>query len=509
MKLKRLIALSLALLTFYLGSVACAATVRWVAVVTSRSSVYASPDYSSKKLGTLNKNQSLAIIESKDGWSKVELNGNVGFMPSGYLKRTTKSMYVCKPYMTIFASNNASSKKLDVCYYGEKVNLEATSGNWARVTCGKVTGFCDYSYLTSTNPNNMDKTVYTQSDNIKVYYGPDTSTGAICTVKSGMKLVLTAIYKDSWCRVKNGSAVGFIQKKYLDTSLPKKAEESLDVTVYTQKDNLKVYESARTSAKVIATVNANMKLVCTQIIDNKWCRVKNGSAVGYIQKSYLDTKKADHLNTMTKTVYTQKDDIKIYADASTSSSVLMTVDRNQKLTCKAVLDDTWCRVQSGSKYGYIHKSYVGTSKVNAYSTETPAVGKSKAADWWTSGIASKFARGETAIVTDVATGISWRVYRGGGTNHADVQPFTAEDTAAMKKACGSDYGTWRRRAIWVTVDGQKYAASMNCMPHGDGSIRNNNFDGHYCIHFTNSRTHGTNSVCSLHQAAIRKALAAG
>jgi hypothetical protein len=46
------------------------------------------------------------------------------------------------------------------------------------------------------------------------------------------------------------------------------------------------------------------------------------------------------------------------------------------------------------------------------------------------------------------------------------------------------------------------------MPHGSGSIKNNNFDGHHCIHFTNSRGHSSNKVCSLHQAAIQKALSA-
>jgi hypothetical protein len=96
--------------------------------------------------------------------------------------------------------------------------------------------------------------------------------------------------------------------------------------------------------------------------------------------------------------------------------------------------------------------------------------------------------------------------RKGGTNHADVQPLTAADTAAMKAAVGS--WSWNRRAIFVTINGVNYAASMNCMPHGSGSITNNNFNGHHCIHFTNSRTHGSNKVCPLHQAAIRKALLA-
>ena len=48
---------------------------------------------------------------------------------------------------------------------------------------------------------------------------------------------------------------------------------------------------------------------------------------------------------------------------------------------------------------------------------------------------------------------------------------------------------------------------MNGMPHGSGPL-DNGFSGHHCIHFVNSRTHGTNRVCPLHQAAIKKAVAA-
>ena len=140
------------------------------------------------------------------------------------------------------------------------------------------------------------------------------------------------------------------------------------------------------------------------------------------------------------------------------------------------------------------------------STVTPARGTAREMDWWTSGIQTIFARETVAQVTDVETGISWRVIRKGGANHADVQPCTAADTAAMKKACGG--WSWNRRAIWVTINGVNYAASMNCMPHGSGSITTNNFPGHHCIHFTNSRTHGSNRVCPLHQAAIKKAAAA-
>jgi len=124
-------------------------------------------------------------------------------------------------------------------------------------------------------------------------------------------------------------------------------------------------------------------------------------------------------------------------------------------------------------------------------------------DWWT--VASKvFAIGDVATITDLDTGLQYQVVRKGGTNHADCQPLTADDTANMLKAYGGEWA-WTRHAILVSVNGHVYAASQNAMPHGGQSIWDNNFPGHFCIHFLNSRTHGTDRVDPAHQAAVHKA----
>ena len=69
---------------------------------------------------------------------------------------------------------------------------------------------------------------------------------------------------------------------------------------------------------------------------------------------------------------------------------------------------------------------------------------------------------------------------------------------------------WTRRAIWVTVNGTTYAASMNGMPHGDSdSMPDNGFDGCFCVHFLNTRTHAGNRLDAAHQAAVAKAYRVG
>lgn len=124
-------------------------------------------------------------------------------------------------------------------------------------------------------------------------------------------------------------------------------------------------------------------------------------------------------------------------------------------------------------------------------------------DWWTEG-ASAFPVGAHATVVDVRSGIRFTVKRWGGVNHADVEPLTASDSAAMKKAYNGVW-SWDRRPIWVLVGNRAIAASMNGMPHMGYSIQDNQFDGHFCIHMKNSRTHGTNRVDEAHQAAVEEA----
>ncbi|NLU50275.1 MAG: hypothetical protein GXX09_07690 [Syntrophomonadaceae bacterium] len=111
---------------------------------------------------------------------------------------------------------------------------------------------------------------------------------------------------------------------------------------------------------------------------------------------------------------------------------------------------------------------------------------------------------DIALVTDVNTGKSFWVQRRGGTNHADVQPLTARDSRIMKSIYQGKW-SWERRAIIVACRNRRVAASMNGMPHGAGAIGDNDFDGHFCIHFYGSKTHRGNRVDERHQNMVLEA----
>jgi len=106
-------------------------------------------------------------------------------------------------------------------------------------------------------------------------------------------------------------------------------------------------------------------------------------------------------------------------------------------------------------------------------------------------------------IVDIESGKQFRVQRRAGSQHADVQPLTVDDTMIMKEIYEGEW-SWRRRAILIMIDDQWLAASMHGMPHGAGALKND-FPGHFCVHFLGSITHKTERMDFSHKLMVYKA----
>ena len=108
-----------------------------------------------------------------------------------------------------------------------------------------------------------------------------------------------------------------------------------------------------------------------------------------------------------------------------------------------------------------------------------------------------------ATVYDFATGISWQVHIFSLGAHADYEPVTANDTARMEKVFNGN--TWNPRAVWVIFsDGSIYIGSTHSMPHEVQHVRDNNFNGHSCLHFprTQEQVNSIGPYATKHQETI-------
>lgn len=109
-------------------------------------------------------------------------------------------------------------------------------------------------------------------------------------------------------------------------------------------------------------------------------------------------------------------------------------------------------------------------------------------------------------VIDCLTLQEYYVLRTGGYNHADVETVSPKDTEIFKSLYSNEWN-WSRRSVWVEIAGVFFAASINGMPHSYDYVQNNNMEGHTCIHFLQSKTHGTKKVDVSHQNAVKYAFA--
>ena len=102
---------------------------------------------------------------------------------------------------------------------------------------------------------------------------------------------------------------------------------------------------------------------------------------------------------------------------------------------------------------------------------------------WFNDVKPAVSSGQHLLVYDPASGLSWTLRILSRGRHCDAEPLTAQDTRTMVAAFGG-VNTWNQKAVYVKLpDGRWSLASTHDMPHDSGTIKNNNFNGHLCVHF--------------------------
>jgi len=232
----------------------------------------------------------------------------------------------------------------------------------------------------------------------------------------------------------------------------------------------------------------------------------------------------------------------VYAKPSTSSARVR-VARGTKVEVLAVRS-SWARVKRSKYTGYIQAKYLskkppatptprptatprptvtpkptplptGTAAPTATAgpAVTPAPTGAVTPSWrrqverveWFNGGSKIVKRGGYAYIYDIDTGLTLRIKRKGGTNHMDVEPASKKDTATLKKIAGGTF-SWKSHAVVLIKGGRYIASAINTMPHGEYTIKDNNFPGQFCLHMVGSRTHETNRINPEHQKSIERVL---
>lgn len=285
--------------------------------------------------------------------------------------------------------------------------------------------------------------------------------------------------------------------------------------------SLNMRKTASSDSSVVKVLKQGTK-VTIKGTSGSWYKVSAGGKTGYVSKKYISVSKSSSSSSKntssssSKNSSSSSDGTCKYGD---SGSAVKKVQKRLKALgyySGSVDGDYGAGTRTAVKSFQKANGLTANGNVNAAtlkklnssgakkaSSSSSAKSKTERLDWFHGG-SKKIPKGAVFQVKDIKTGKVFTVKRWSGYNHIDAEPLTASDTKIMKSIYG--HWSWRRRAVLVKYNGHVYAASMNGMPHGTSTISKNNFDGHFCIHFYGSKTHGSGKVDSMHQKCVAEAM---
>ena len=102
---------------------------------------------------------------------------------------------------------------------------------------------------------------------------------------------------------------------------------------------------------------------------------------------------------------------------------------------------------------------------------------------WFNTVKPSLSGNQRLLIYDPDSDLSWTLRILARGRHCDAEPLSAQDTRTMVAAFGG-VNTWNQKAVFVRLpDGRWSLASTHDMPHDSGTIKDNNFNGHLCVHF--------------------------
>lgn len=120
---------------------------------------------------------------------------------------------------------------------------------------------------------------------------------------------------------------------------------------------------------------------------------------------------------------------------------------------------------------------------------------------WFSGINVLLPIDEDFEIIDIKTEQSIFAKRIGGKNHADIETSNTRNSKSLHEIVEYEW-KWDRRPVLVKLNEHAYLpASLSTYPHGFHT-KENGLNGHFCLHFKGSKTHGTQMQDDKHQNSV-------
>ena len=363
--------------------------------------------------------------------------------------------------------------------------LEYAPAGWSKVSVGGTVGYIKSEYLTS--PADVVPAVYRTTAGVNFRSGPSTESAIITTIFSGTNVEVTEFNATGWSKVRYNNTLGYIKSEYLagpvETALPSGGAA-------TGASSGASAAGASTGASSGDTSSAGSAGDPSSAGASSGDTSSAGAATGDPSDSPTTSTPASETPVeQSGKIYRTTGGVNFRTGPSTDNSVIKTLVAGTVVQMLEHDPAGWSKVRVDGTEGYIKSEFLSAG----------GSGKVELLEW---SVAKNIVpKGVPLKVTDVRTGMTFTLRCFSKSGHADVEPLTAADTATIL-ATHNGVWAWDPRPVWVVIDGRTIAASLNGQPHDVSTIKDNNMDGHLCLHFHGTVTNSKSYQKDLNNAVI-------
>ena len=177
------------------------------ATATTSLNVRSGAGTSYSKIGSLYPGQSISVISTSNGWSKINYNGKTGYVSSQYLRTSsstsstpttsntsTSGSYYTTANLNVRSGAGTNYPKIGSLIANKKVSVISTSNGWSKINYNGIIGYVSSQYLSktvssgsgtsvATNVNANKKGLVTKANLLVINQG----TMTISLYKNGIK----------------------------------------------------------------------------------------------------------------------------------------------------------------------------------------------------------------------------------------------------------------------------------------------------------------------------------
>ena len=360
-------------------------------VTASSLNVRSGPSTSYTVVTTVKKNDKVNILQSSNGWYKIETSsGKQGWVSSSYISasnsntnnstnnNTQSNIAIVNTDGLNFRNGAGTSYSIiKVLNKGEKVEVISESNGWSKVKHDSRLGYVASQYIDKATTNYTIKEVNT--DGLNVRTGPSTSYATIGKLNKGTRVEVIS-ESAGWSKINYNNKTAYVSSGYLkavststpDTKPEDTTQQYKEIKVVNT-DGLNVRKGPSTSYESIGKIDKGTSVEVISESDG-WSKINYKNTTAYVATSYLDKKSTNTEDTTQqykeiKVVNT--DGLNVRKGPSTSYESIGKIDKGTSVEVISE-SDGWSKINYKNTTAYVATRYL--DKISSNEQVPPVVG---------------------------------------------------------------------------------------------------------------------------------------